>query len=116
MFERVLFEAAASFGWRVHAVVIMRNHFHLAVETPEPNLSRGMKWLQGPWTVDGAVQSVSRAGRAAVSGAVQGAACRTGPRHGPGGALQPASVSQFVRRLRQVRTGAEDGKPEGQSA
>jgi hypothetical protein len=24
----------------------MRNHFHLALETPEPNLSDGMKWLQ----------------------------------------------------------------------
>ena len=29
----------------------MRNHFHLALETPEPNLSLGMKWLQGTWAV-----------------------------------------------------------------
>jgi REP element-mobilizing transposase RayT len=48
-FERVLFEACARFGWRLHAFVIMRNHFHLAVETPKPNLSDGMKWLQGTW-------------------------------------------------------------------
>ena len=48
-FERVLGEACARFGWLVHAYVIMRNHFHLAVETPEPNLSEGMKWLQGTW-------------------------------------------------------------------
>jgi REP element-mobilizing transposase RayT len=48
-FERVLLEAAGKFGWRLHAWVIMRNHFHLAVETPEPNLSLGMKWLQGTW-------------------------------------------------------------------
>ena len=27
----------------------MSNHYHLAVETPEPNLSLGMKWLQGTW-------------------------------------------------------------------
>jgi len=27
----------------------MRNHFHLALETPEPNLSEGVKWLQGTW-------------------------------------------------------------------
>lgn len=27
----------------------MRNHFHLAVETPQPNLSEGMKFLQGTW-------------------------------------------------------------------
>ncbi|WP_442890143.1 transposase [Congregicoccus parvus] len=48
-FERVLGEAAQRFGWRVHAYVIMRNHFHLAVELTEPNLSDGMKWLQGTW-------------------------------------------------------------------
>jgi len=48
-FERTLGEAAVKFGWRVAAYVVMRNHFHLAVETPEPNLSLGMKWLQGTW-------------------------------------------------------------------
>jgi putative transposase len=48
-FQQCLFEAAARFGWRVHAFVIMRNHFHLAVETPEPNLSEGMRWLQATW-------------------------------------------------------------------
>ncbi len=48
-FERVLGEACERFGWVLHAYVIMRNHFHLAVETPEPNLSVGMKWLQGTW-------------------------------------------------------------------
>ena len=50
-FERVLFEACPRFGWRLHAYVVMRNHFHLAVETPKPNLSDGMKWLQGTWAV-----------------------------------------------------------------
>ena len=48
-FERVLAEACTRFGWRVHAYVIMGTHFHLALETPEPNLSVGMKWLQGTW-------------------------------------------------------------------
>src|SRR5476651_1300545 len=48
-FQGCLFEAAARFGWRVHAFVIMRNHFHLALETPEPNLSEGMQWLQATW-------------------------------------------------------------------
>lgn len=50
-FQACLGEAAARFSWRVHAFVIMRNHFHLAVETPEPNLSTGMKWLQGTWVM-----------------------------------------------------------------
>lgn len=50
-FERTLLETCARFGWRLHAFVIMSNHFHLAVETPEPNLSEGMKWLQGTWAM-----------------------------------------------------------------
>jgi len=28
---------------------VMGNHFHLALELTEPNLSSGMKWLQGTW-------------------------------------------------------------------
>ncbi|MBI4622932.1 MAG: transposase, partial [Verrucomicrobia bacterium] len=40
-FQRCLFEACGRFLWRLHAFMIMRNHFHLAVETPEPNLSLG---------------------------------------------------------------------------
>lgn len=48
-FYGCLDEASLSFGWRVHAFMIMGNHFHLVVETPEPNLSLGMKWLQGTW-------------------------------------------------------------------
>jgi REP element-mobilizing transposase RayT len=50
-FQACLGEAARRFGWRVHAFVIMRNHYHLLVETPEPNLSVGMKWLQGTWVM-----------------------------------------------------------------
>ena len=48
-FERVLGETAERFAWRIHAYVIMSNHFHLAVQLTEPNLSSGMKWLQGTW-------------------------------------------------------------------
>ena len=48
-FERTLSEAASRYRWRVHAYVVMSNHFHLAVELTEPNLSLGMKWLQGTW-------------------------------------------------------------------
>ena len=45
-FERCLFEAVDRCGWKLHAHVVMSNHFHLVVETPEPNLVVGMKWLQ----------------------------------------------------------------------
>jgi hypothetical protein len=30
---------------RVHAYVLMDTHYHLVVETPEPNLSRAMQWV-----------------------------------------------------------------------
>jgi putative transposase len=39
--------ACKSHGWRIHAWVLMSNHFHLLLETPEPNLVSGMKWLLG---------------------------------------------------------------------
>ena len=45
-FEGCLFEACAKSGWILHAFVLMRNHFHLALETPEGNLVAGMQWLQ----------------------------------------------------------------------
>ncbi len=42
-------EAKEMMGWRLHAYVLMRNHYHLALETPEPNLVEGMHWLQSTW-------------------------------------------------------------------
>jgi REP element-mobilizing transposase RayT len=42
-------EAKERMGWRVHAYALMRNHYHLAIETPEPNLVQGMHWLQTTW-------------------------------------------------------------------
>jgi REP element-mobilizing transposase RayT len=38
-------------GWQVHAYCLMRNHFHLVVETPSANLGDGMKWLLGTYTM-----------------------------------------------------------------
>lgn len=45
-FEQCLFEACEQAGWRLHAYTLMRNHFHLALETPRGNLVEGMHWLQ----------------------------------------------------------------------
>ncbi len=50
-FEKVLFEAIEKFNWKLSAFVIMSNHFHLALELTEPNLSKGMQWLQGTWVM-----------------------------------------------------------------
>jgi len=36
-----------TYGWRIHAFVLMPNHDHLFLETPRPNLSRGMQFLNG---------------------------------------------------------------------
>ncbi len=49
-FLKTLGEACERTGWRVHAWVLMNNHYHLLLETPEPNLVEGMKWLQNTFT------------------------------------------------------------------
>lgn len=38
------------YGWRLHAFVLMSNHDHLFVETPEANLSAGMQHYNGGYT------------------------------------------------------------------
>lgn len=38
------------FGWICHAYCLMDNHFHLLIETPEANLARGMRQLNGVYT------------------------------------------------------------------
>jgi REP element-mobilizing transposase RayT len=43
-------EACGKTEWQVHAYCLMRNHFHLVLETPQPNLVFGMKWLLGVYT------------------------------------------------------------------
>jgi len=45
-FLKTLFEAAKRWRWRVHGYVLMKNHFHLAIETLDPTLGEGMHWLQ----------------------------------------------------------------------
>ena len=40
-------EACEKTGWRVHAYVMMGNHYHLLVETPEASLVAGMKFPKG---------------------------------------------------------------------
>ena len=49
-FLRTLGQVCLKTGWQVHAYCLMSNHFHVVVETPQPNLSMGMKWLLGTYT------------------------------------------------------------------
>jgi len=39
-----------TYRWRLHAFVLMTNHEHLFVETPEANLSAGMQYLGGSYS------------------------------------------------------------------
>ena len=45
-FLKCLAEACEKTGWVVHAWVLMGNHYHLFIQTPEANLVECMKWLQ----------------------------------------------------------------------
>jgi REP element-mobilizing transposase RayT len=47
---RILGEAVKRFGWELHAYCLMGNHYHLLVQTPVPNLARGMKQVNGVYT------------------------------------------------------------------
>ena len=49
-FVNVLGEVVERFHWRCHAYCLMTNHYHLVVETPEANLSKGMRQLNGMYT------------------------------------------------------------------
>jgi len=48
---KTLAEACQKTGWQVHAWCLMRNHYHLVLETPNANLVAGMAWLQSTYTI-----------------------------------------------------------------
>ena len=49
-FLATLGEVCGKTGWQVHAFCLMTNHFHLVVETPQPDLVAGMQWFLGTYT------------------------------------------------------------------
>jgi len=49
-FLEVLGSVVERFNWECHAYCLMENHYHLLVETPDANLSRGMRQLNGVYT------------------------------------------------------------------
>jgi putative transposase len=49
-FLHALSQVCKRTGWLVHAWVLMGNHYHLFIQTPEANLVSGMKWLQNTYT------------------------------------------------------------------
>jgi len=50
LFLETLGQVCEKTDWQVHAWCLMRNHFHLVVETPKGNLVDGMKWFLGTYT------------------------------------------------------------------
>ena len=49
-FLNLLDEACKRWGWLCHAYCLMSNHYHLLIETGQPSLSKGMRFLNGVYT------------------------------------------------------------------
>jgi len=50
LFLDSLSQVTERFHWLCHAYCLMDNHYHLVVETPDANLSQGMRQLNGVYT------------------------------------------------------------------
>src|SRR4030042_35639 len=50
LFCSVLERVVSRFHLLLHAYCLMNNHYHLLVETPEGNLSKGMRQINGVYT------------------------------------------------------------------
>ncbi len=50
MFLELLGQVVGQFNWLCHAYCLMDNHYHLLIETPDGNLSKGMRQLNGVYT------------------------------------------------------------------
>lgn len=50
LFLDILAQVTHRFHWLCHAYCLMGNHYHLVVETPDANLSKGMRQLNGVYT------------------------------------------------------------------
>ena len=51
LFLEVLGEVCDRHNWVIHSWCLMTNHYHLLLETPDANLSAGMRQLNGVYTV-----------------------------------------------------------------
>ncbi len=49
-FLNILGQVVSRYGWRCHAYCLMGNHYHLMIETPQANLTKGMRQLNGVFT------------------------------------------------------------------
>lgn len=49
-FLKILYQVNTRYNWLCHAYCLMNNHYHLLIETPDGNLSIGMRQLNGVFT------------------------------------------------------------------
>lgn len=49
-FLNTLYDVNKRYNWLCHAYCLMDNHYHLLIETPDGNLSAGMRQLNGVYT------------------------------------------------------------------
>jgi putative transposase len=49
-FKGYLAEAKKKYGIIIHSYVLMSNHYHLIIQTPEANLSKAMHYINGSYT------------------------------------------------------------------
>jgi len=49
-FLKLLGKVITRYNWTCHAYCLMDNHYHLLIETPDANLSAGMRQLNGVYT------------------------------------------------------------------
>jgi putative transposase len=50
LFLNILARVTERFHWICHGYCLMNNHYHLVIETPDGNLSKGMRQLNGVYT------------------------------------------------------------------
>ena len=50
MFLSTLEQVITQFNWLCHAWCLLDNHYHLMIQTPDGNLSKGMRQLNGAYT------------------------------------------------------------------
>lgn len=50
LFLTVLAQTIDRFNWVCHSYCLMTNHYHLVIETPDGNLAKGMRQLNGVFT------------------------------------------------------------------
>ena len=50
LFLGTLYRVNKRYNWLCHAYCLMNNHYHLIIETPDGNLSQGMRQLNGVYT------------------------------------------------------------------